>query len=160
MKQFDLENNVLKLKVKQSSFFTRLILFVLAFVFFLIPIAVMVTSIIVGNGFHFGFLISTFIFSLMGLFLLRLALWNSFGEEIYEFNLKEVSYQFNYGWYKEQKKVVKMDVLLFSFNSVGYEGDKIGTIVIGVNDSKINSVVKMPVSEIEELITKLNIIYN
>jgi predicted HAD superfamily phosphohydrolase YqeG len=71
-----------------------------------------------------------------------------------------VSYQFNYGWYKEQKKVVKMDNLLFSFNSVGYVGDKMGTIVIGVNDSKINSVVKMPVSEIEELIAKLNIIYN
>lgn len=130
-------------------------MFFFAFVSFLLPVLGIIMSISTGNGIHFGFFIGLFLFGLIGFYLLRISLWNTYGEETIKLNMPTIEYEANYGWFKDGKKTINSNKLVFSINQIGYEDDKIGTLVIGEHNEKIESVVKIPIVEIEELIEKL-----
>jgi len=156
MKQYHFEGNTLVLKVKKSPIFVRAIMFFFSFVFFIAPISGIALSIVAGNRFHFGFLIGLLIFGLVGFYLLRISLWNAYGEEVIELNKPNVSYEANYGWFKDGKKSINYELLSYSAKPIGYEEDKKGALIIEGENTKIESVVKMPIIQIEELIKILN----
>src|SRR5690554_7495025 len=79
MKQYQIEGNKLILKVKKSPLFIRIIFFTVAILFFIMPLAGMLMYISLGNGFHIGFLMGFFFFGIMGFYILRMALWNTYG---------------------------------------------------------------------------------
>jgi len=176
MKQFELQNNLLKLRVKKSPTFIRGFYFFLTFGCFISPTFGIIVSAANGGSFHLGFFVMIFIFALLGFFLLRSSLWNTFGEELIEFNQGEITYEANYGWFKDGKKTLKMDALIFSIRTIGYEDEKLGTLTISGGEITIEStnelqldqlksegniliesVVKMPIDQLEELIELLEI---
>ena len=108
MKQHELNNGELILRVKRSPVFVRIVIFSFAFLFFLLPIVGMTLSILMGNRFHIGFLIGLGFFGLMGFYLLRMGLWNTYGTEIIKFQSGKVIYEANYGWFKDAKKQKKL----------------------------------------------------
>lgn len=130
-------------------------MFFFAFVSVLLPLIGIVISISMGKGIHFGFFIGLFLFGLIGFYLLRISLWNTYGEETIKLSIPIIEYEANYGWFKDGKKTINSNNLVFSINQIGYEEDKIGTLVIGEDDEQLESVVTMPTIEIEELIEKL-----
>jgi hypothetical protein len=152
MPSFTFENNLLRLKVKKSPFVIRAILFIVAFASFIFPTTGMVISITSGHGLHFGFLIGIGIFSLLGFYLLRIALWNTYGEELILFSKEEIIYEANYGWFKDGKKEIGIVSPKYSFKSAGYEEDNEGVLIISSESSQLESVVKMPVTELEALL--------
>lgn len=156
MKQYTLQNKILTLKVEKSPFLIRLILFLLSFSFFVFPIGGAVFSIALGSGFHIDFFIAIGIFSLLGFYLLRISLWNTYGEETISFLNDKIIYEANYGWFKDGKKETLISNPDFYAVPVGYEEDNEGVLVIGSDDFKIESVVKIPILELEELLLKLN----
>ena len=95
------------------------------------------------------------LFGLMGFYMLRVSLWNTYGYETIVFDKQKVTYEANYGWFKDGKKTKDINPLVFSIKQVGYEEDKKGTLMIGTDDSCIECVTKIPIREIEELIEKL-----
>ncbi|WP_166963168.1 hypothetical protein [Yeosuana marina] len=111
-----------------------------------------------GKGLHIGYFIILFLFGLIAFYLLRISLWNTYGEETIVLNMPTIQYEANYGWFKDGKKTINSNTPVFSISQIGYEEDKIGTLVIGENDEKIESVVKIPINQIEELIEKLKIV--
>ena len=157
MKQYHIENNQLTLYVKRSPALMRIFMFVFSFLFFILPIAGMIDYASSGKGMHFSFFVIIFIFSLLGFYLLRLALWNTYGKEELKFSNKTITYQANYGWFNDGIKTVDIEPLNFTILPVGYEEDKKGVLIIGENECIVECVTKMPVSELKKLIAELEL---
>ena len=156
MKQYHFEGNTLVLNVKKSPLLIRAIMFFFSFAFFVAPLLGMVLSMAKGNRFHFGFLVGLLVFGLIGFYLLRISLWNTYGEEVIELNKPSVNYEANYGWFKDGKKIINYELLSYSIKPIGYQEDKKGALIIEGENEKIESVIKMPIVQIEELIKILS----
>ncbi|QSB28676.1 hypothetical protein [Flavobacterium sp. CLA17] len=152
MSQFIFGNNQVKLSVRKSPFIIRLVLYFFAFAFFTFPTAGTIASIALGEGLHFGFIIGIGIFSLLGFYLLRVALWNTYGEEIIQYSKNEIVYEANYGWFRDAKKTIKNENLKYFVSPVGYEEDHEGILIVDNGKETLECAVKMPQQQIEELI--------
>ncbi len=152
MQQYNFKNNILNLKVKKSPLVIRIVMFFFAFAFFVFPISGVVVGVLNGVGLQFGYVIGIGIFALMGFYLLRVSLWNTFGEETIEILDGKVIYEANYGWLKDGKKETIITNLKYSFKPVGYEEDNEGVLVISSENAQVESVVKMSMEEMEALL--------
>lgn len=155
MKQYILNNNKLTLRVKKSPFLIRFIMFLFTFLFFIAPILGLIGSIINGKRFHVGLLIMIGIFSLIGFYMLRMSLWNTYGHEVISFRNNNVTYEANYGWFKDGKKSIELNPVTFSIKQVGYLDDHAGVLIIGVDENEIQCSTKMPIAEIEGMVIEL-----
>ncbi|MEN2402200.1 hypothetical protein GKZ90_0020590 [Flavobacterium sp. MC2016-06] len=156
MTQYNLKNNQLKLSVKKSPFIIRYLLFLIAFMTFTLPILGMIGSVVTGNGFDFGFLIGIGLFSLLAFYLFRIALWNTYGEEIILFSKNEIIYEANYGWFRDAKKTIENQNINYDFSKVGYEEDNEAVLILNNGKEAIECAVKMKQVQIEELILILS----
>lgn len=152
MPQFVLENNEIKLSVRKSPFIIRIVLYIFAFAFFIFPTAGAIVSIALGEGLNFGFIIGIGVFSLLGFYLLRVSLWNTYGEEIIRYSKEEIIYEANYGWFRDAKKTIKNENITYLVLPVGYEEDNEGVLIVDNGKEIIECAVKMPQQQIEELI--------
>ncbi|RKR11977.1 hypothetical protein C8C83_3735 [Flavobacterium sp. 90] len=152
MQQYSFKNNILNLKVKKSPLAIRAVMFFFTFAFFLFPTLGAIVSVLIGGGLQFGHVIGIGIFALMGFYLLRVSLWNTYGEETIEILNDKVIYEANYGWFKDGKKEIEISSPKYSFKSVGYEEDNEGVLVISDGKIQLESVVKIPDSALEELL--------
>jgi hypothetical protein len=157
MKQFDFQNDILFLKVKKSPLIVRIIFFIMSLGFFFIPVPGTAIAMSTGNGLKLGYFIGIAISLLGGFYMLRVSLWNTYGEEKIEIAGNKVIYEANYGWFKDGKKEIYFDRLSYSVKSIGYEEDNKGLLMIDSGEGKIESVVKMPIDELKELINLLEI---
>lgn len=155
MKQFELKNNHLILNSKPSPLFVRILILFFSLISILLPIGGMIGSMASGSGFHFGFLISIGFFGLIGFYLLKVFLWNSYGKETILFNTNNITYEADYKWFKDGKKITDIDSPNFSIKPIGYEDENFGALIINSKNETIESVVKMPNDQLEELISKL-----
>lgn len=160
MHQYRFKNNILNLKVKKSPLAIRIVMFFLAFAFFVFPVLGTIVGILAGSGLQFGYFIAIGIFSLIGFYLLRVSLWNTYGEETIEILETKIIYEANYGWFKDGKKEMATVVPEYSFKSAGYEEDNEGVLVITSEESQIESVVKMPMNDLESLLFILQPLIN
>jgi len=156
MKQYHYQNNILNLKVKKSPFLVRTVMFVLAFSLFILPIGGAIFGIALGSGLHIGYFIAIGICSLIGFYTLRVSLWNTYGEEIIQIFENRIIYEANYGWFKDGKKETVIINPHFYAVSAGYEEDNEGVLVISSDDVMVESVVKMPITQLEQLVSKLS----
>jgi hypothetical protein len=152
MNQFSFENKYLKIKVAKSPILVRLPLFTITFLCFALPSFGLILNIIEGEAIKFGGVLVFGLFSLMGFYLLRLSLWNQFGQEVIQFNEDEIVYIADYHWFKDGKKTINRGLTSYSINALGDENENKGTLVISNGESEIESVVKMPTESLEELI--------
>lgn len=156
MQQFNFRNNTLNLKVKKSPFAVRIVMFFFAFAFFIFPLVGTIVSVLTGGGLQIGYFIGIGIFGLMGFYLLRVSLWNTYGEETIEILNDKVIYEASYGWFKDGKKETAISVPKYSFKSVGYEEDNQAVLIITDEECEIESVVKMSMEQLESLLFVLN----
>lgn len=156
MKQYKLSKDELTLRVNKSPFIIRSIFFTTAFLFFLLPIGGLIASMVMGNGFHIGFLIGLGLFGLMGFYLLRIALWNTYGSETIQLQEGKIMYQANYGWFKDFIKTIEINDISFTPKQIGYVEDNVGVLIIASENSFIECATKIPMEELYELITILS----
>lgn len=159
-KQYELNKNSLELRVKKAPLFVRSVMFFFTFLFFLLPLTGMILGLSMGKGMHIGYLIGLFVFGLLGFYMLRMSLWNTYGKETISFNRENVTYLADYGWFKDGKKQKEIKIPReYSIRQIGYEDDNKGGLVIGLDDPII-CVTKMPITELQELIDELNDVDN
>ena len=156
MNRYQLENNKLTLFVKPSPIFVRALMFMFSFMLFILPIGSMVSYISEGKGIHAGFFIGIFIFGLLGFYLLRISLWNTYGKEIIIFNGNKCTYYADYKWFKDGLKTEEFHNVIFAINPIGYADNNESSLIIEDDNSIIESVVKMSNEDIETLIRRLN----
>ena len=155
MDQFSFENNQLKLKVSKTPVFVSLILIIITFLCFALPIFGIVFNAVEGNGIKIGGILVFGVFCLIGFYLLRISLWNSYGQEIIKFNENEIIYIADYRWFKDGEKTLEKNEITYSIKPVGYEEENNGILVISNGKSEIESVVKIPKENLEKLISRI-----
>ena len=155
MDQFSFENNQLKLKVSKTPVFVSLILIIITFLCFALPIFGIVFNAVEGNGIKIGGILVFGVFCLIGFYLLRISLWNSYGQEIIKFNENEIIYIADYRWFKDGEKTLAKNEITYSIKPVGYEEENNGILVISNGKSEIESVVKIPKENLEKLISRI-----
>lgn len=160
MNQYLIENNILTLKVKKSPLFILIVMYLFSFLFFILPIMGLTFALVNGSDFHIGFLFGIFFFGLMGFYLLRLTLWNTFGKELLIFNENQISYIIDYGWFKDSLKTKEIASKTYSIKQIGYDDDDEGVLVIENDNEKIECVTKISINEIKQLIIELKKIFN
>tara|TARA_R110002073_G_scaffold335671_1_gene528377 strand:+ start:55 stop:534 length:480 start_codon:yes stop_codon:yes gene_type:complete len=156
MKQYHLEGKTLTLNVNKSPLFVRGIMFFFSFLSFTLPLIGILLSLSMDKPFHIGYLVGLFLFGLIGFYLLRISLWNTYGKEIIKLDIPKISYEANYGWFIDGKRSINSEIINYGIKPIGYVEDKKGVLTIGNEKTKIESVVKMPIFQIEELIKTLN----
>ena len=153
MEQFTLTDNTLILKIKKVSIVLRSIMFFFTFISFVLPLLGLIINLFIGGGFNIGFIFGMAFFGFIGLTLLRMSLWNTFGREEIIFSDTQITYQADYGWFKGTATVY--DYVLESF-SIKTLSKNEGTLIIQGEKGYIETVIKMPINEIETLIGVLN----
>lgn len=103
-----------------------------------------------GGGITFGSVITIAIFSLLGFYLLRISLWNTFGKEIIEFNQDKITYTTDYGWFSDKVKEISVENLSCLIKPD--ESKTKGVLILEANKIQIESVVQLPISVLEEVI--------
>ncbi|WP_026703544.1 hypothetical protein [Flavobacterium soli] len=152
MSQFSFENQQLKLQVVKSPLLIQGILFLFTFLCFALPLFGLIFNAIEGKGIKFGGILALGIFSLIGFYMLRVSLWNRYGKEIIDFNTHEITYFADYKWFIDGKKSIDKNAILYSIRPVGYEDENKGILIISNEKSAIESVIKIPIQEIEKII--------
>jgi hypothetical protein len=124
-----------------------------------LPLFSMISYISAGKGLNSGFFISILIFGLIGFYMLRVTLWNTFGKEELVFYKNQCSYVANYGWFKDKIKTEPFDTINFAKNPVGYLEDNNYTLVVEDfnGDNEIICVTKMKEVDLEKLIRELKV---
>ncbi|MFH7000308.1 hypothetical protein ACHRVZ_20510 [Flavobacterium sp. FlaQc-57] len=132
----------------------------MAFASFILPVFGTIWGLSLGGGLDIGYLIGVGLFSVIGFYLLRIALWNTYGEETIEILENKITYEANYNCFKDGKKEMAITVPSYSFKSVGYGEDNEGVLVISSENVQMESVVKMPMEQIESLLFILKPVAN
>lgn len=156
MKKYEIIGKLVVLHSGKAPVFPRVMMFFFSFISFLLPIFGIILSIISKNGIHFGHFLSLVIFGLLGFYLLRVVLWNTYGKETFNFENDLISYEADYGWFKDRVKEISKDGLTFSIQKVGYEDENKAVLTMNSGSQKIKSATKMVTEDIEELLSKLH----
>jgi hypothetical protein len=104
-----IENSEVRVIGKKINLFARSILWFFVITSFLIPIAVTVIQIILGNGLHFAILITYIIFWGIVVFMLRAVLWNTYGVEILRLKENSIEYYADFNYFKDSHKEFKIE---------------------------------------------------
>lgn len=89
--------------------------------------------------------------------MFRVSLWNTFGKESIEFGKNKLTYVADYHWFKDKGRDFTFEKINYGIKQVGYEEDNKGVFVIKFDDNKVlETVTKIPISDLESLIVILN----
>jgi hypothetical protein len=123
---------------------------------FILPVIGMISYISEGKGLNAGFFVSVFIFGLLGFYLLRVSLWNTYGKEVIIFKENKCTYYVDYRWFKDGLRTEEFNEVIFAKNPIGYIENNESCLIIEDDNSIIECVVKMTNEDIENLIRTLN----
>lgn len=160
--QYQISGNQVILKVKKASVVIRFCLFFFSALAIALPLGGMIANFSIDpSTISIMQVILFFILLFVSLFVFRLGLWNTFGQEEFYFGEDAISYQANYGWFKDKQKKYSIDAKKVSLNYqvIGFEEDKKGVMLIQIGEKKVGSAVKMPIEEIEQICQVLNAKY-
>lgn len=157
MKQIEFKQNQLKLRVKKSPLLGRLLLYLITFLSIFLPLGGFIVNIINGGELKFFNIVFLFIFGLIAFYMLRISLWNTYGFELIQFGNNKLTYVADYHWFKDKVKEFTFEKINYSVKPVGYEEDNKGVLVFKFDDDIVlETVTKIPISDLESLIIILN----
>lgn len=110
-----------------------------------------------GGELKFFNIVFVFIFGLIAFYMLRVSLWNTYGFELIQFGNNKLTYVTDYHWFKDKVKEFDFEKINYDIKPVGYEEDNKGVLVIRFDDDKVlETVTKIPISDLESLIVSLS----
>ena len=120
----------------------------------LVAAAVVIVSVIVSQSvITSGTVISTLMLGSGGFYLLRYALWNIFGKEVFEFSPQEVTHYADLKYFQVRRKNYKReDWIRFSSE---FTGDNRATLSIHSDNWTIEGATKIPKEEMETLLEEV-----
>ncbi|MGE8241430.1 hypothetical protein D3C87_838780 [compost metagenome] len=160
MKQIDLRQNRLMLKEQTGSLIARLFIYLLTIFTIVLPLSGLIANILNGGVTIVSIAIYA-VFGLIAFYMLRVSLWNTYGSEIIHFQENKLNYTADYHWFKGGSKEFDFDKINFSIERTGYNEDNKGILIIKFDEKeKFETVSKLPLSDLEDLIIHLKELYN
>lgn len=121
--------------------------------FFLFPMVSSALFLANENQFHFGFIFLFVLCGIIGFFLLKYSLWNTFGKEILAKRGNDLVYVSDYGWFKDKvKNIVIQESLTLNVAPHFKDGNFKLWIVNSDTEEMIETAV--PIQEIEAIKVK------
>ncbi len=159
MKHYSIKDKTLIMNVKKAPILIKCAMFLLSALFFIMPITGVIISIKNREEFHIGYIFMIGAFGLMGFYVLRVALWNTYGVEKVHFQESRISYEADYGWFKDKVKTYDdLTKITFIIDSIGYKEDMMGILIIEADNSVIECATKIPMEILENLKKELDVI--
>lgn len=156
MKQIEFKENQLILRVKKSPLFARMLLYLITFLSIALPLGGFIVNMSSNVGLSFFHILFLFIFGLIAFYMLRVSLWNTYGLELIQFGNNKLIYVADYRWFKDKVKEFTFENINYGIKAVGYEEDNKSVLVITFDDDKVlETVTKIPISNLESLIIRL-----
>jgi hypothetical protein len=150
------KNNEIIISSEPSPLIARIILKLIIIISALIPIAAAIAMVISEIDFYFGVLISFILFWGIGIYLIKVFLWNKYGREILSYQPDKISYMADYKYFKDSICEISTDNLEAS--KVEKESGVI--IKISNGDLTIMTVVPITIKEAENIIMETKTLYN
>lgn len=126
----------------------------------LIPILATVFLIWSGIGLHFGLLISYILFWGGGYYLLRLVLWNLYGQEIFTLKKDKITYIADYKLFKDGRQEIGLKNLTTEIIYKDEPNNPVGRIQLNSDAITIASVINTKITELEKIEEKIKTCYN
>lgn len=84
-------------------------------------------------------------------------MWNTYGYELIQFGNNKLTYVADYNWFKDKVKEFSFENTNYEVKAVGYEEDNKGVLVIKFDSDRVlETVAKIPLSDLESIIIRLN----
>lgn len=156
MNQIEYKQNQLILRVKKSPLLGRILLYLITILSIALPLGGFIVNVISNVGLSFFHILFLFIFGLIAFYMLRISLWNTYGSELIQFNNNKLTYVADYRWFKDKVKEFSFENINYDIKPVGYEEDNKGVLLIKFDDDTVlETVTKIPISDLESLIIRL-----
>jgi hypothetical protein len=158
--QVNIDGYRLIITTNKSPLIVRLIFAFLLVVSFLIPLVAIYFAINYVDGLQFGLIITFLIFWGIGYYILRLFLWNTYGQEILTLNSENVSYVADFKFFKDgyqelDTKDLSAEVILDQNSS-----ESKGHLKIQNKSSFIETVLKTKKADLDMLRHEIDKRYN
>jgi hypothetical protein len=145
---------------ESSSLFARVFLLLITIVSILIPFGATIVISISDIGFNIGILVSYALFWGIGVFLFRVFLWNSFGQEIITLQDDKIIYIADYRFFKDGRSEISTDgIEAISVHSES-KGLELVKIKISNGKSSIETVSPIPINDADKFINEIKTRYN
>ena len=143
------------LTVKPPPLLSRYVLGLFTMVLFCLPLASCIYGLLWGSGPHLGYVFLLLCFAMLGVFVLRIYLWISYGKEEIEFSQIGVKYMPSSRYFTGPGKSLKSPYSL-SYMPTWEEGSQIkGVLTIISEGNEIRTAVKLPFEDLERLYVQL-----
>ena len=144
--------NYIHLKVKKAPVFILIVLYAITFSTALIPFL----NLIFATP-HVMVFVGIFLFGYITYILLKISLWNTFGQEYIEIAPNQIQYTADYKWFKSKTRVIDSKSILFAIQSVGYEEDRKAVLVLKLDDGNtLETVTKINIEVLEDTVKRLH----
>ncbi|NOU61374.1 hypothetical protein [Marinifilum caeruleilacunae] len=143
----------------QSSRFSRIVLQTFMILFFTIPVLSTILVAITIGEVSPAIVIFYIVFGLCGYYFLRLFLWNKYGKEMIYLDTRKITYEADYKMFKSNKVEISEEDIEVEVNPV-YSNEKLATLKFKSESQNIETVVKVPIEELEILKKEIEAVYN
>ena len=158
--QININDSKLTISAKKPPLLIRIVLALFLLILFLIPLAGTVFSLTYADGLQIGLIFSFILFWGVGFYLLRLILWNSFGQEVLTMNSEKILYFADYRLYKVGRQEIGTKGLVTEIIYDDEPNKSLGRLILKNKAMMIETVLQAPINELEELKSELETRYN
>ena len=144
----------------RASIFCRIILQFFTVFFFILPILSTIGTMLLIGELSFGFVFFYIMFGLSGYYFLRLFLWNKYGKELIYLEKEKIIYEADYKFFKDNKTEIDTKTLAVEIKQHNVSNEIFGTLLLKDEDQFIDTIVQIPLLEIESLKIKIEELYN
>lgn len=153
-------NDRIIIKGKRTSLIIITILTFVLIVSGLIPIAVTIFVLSIGNGLHFGLVISYLLFWGGGYYLLRLVLWNTYGQEILTLENEKIHYVADCKYFKDGRQEIEPKNMTTEIIYEDEPNNPVGRLRLVNDTTTIETVLHSNLIELDKIEKKIKTRYN
>jgi hypothetical protein len=143
---------VLTVFAHETPFAVRFVIGFFCFAIFIVPVVATIAILANGDGFKAGIIISYIISWLVGYYLLRIVLWNSYGKEIVVIDSESLNYYCDYKYFKSNQQELKLSKLKIEIQ----KQEDSGVFVFSNQDEKIQMVIPVSMQDLISVQQEIN----
>jgi len=158
--QIEIKGFELIITAKKAPVFIRMVLTVIVVALTIIPLVITFFVLIYGDGPHIGIAFSYLLCWGAGFYLLRVTLWNSFGQEILTLNPTKIAYIADYRLFKDGRQEITTEDLETEIIWGNQPNKPLGRLRLKNKITSIETVFKTTIVDLETLEKEIKTRYN
>ncbi len=145
---------------KATPFIVRTILFIILMFCVFTPITASIWILSSGKGPHLGLVFSFILFWGIGIYLLRVILWNTYGQELLTLKKEKIAYVADYNYFKDGKRQIGVENLMTKIIYEGGQDNTLGRLYIYNKKEVLETVLQTNISDLIQIENDIKSRYN